>query len=91
MKILGLVTHQSGYMGFLEEENQYIYFRLSAKQVRNLQVYDKASFNDRSHFIGLMSRFFPATAFYKAPVPIADLSMEELDRVFSQAGKNRKA
>jgi len=90
MKILGLVAYQSGYMGFAEEADQFIYFRLSAKQVRKLQAYDKASFNDYNHFIGLMSRFFPASAFYKEPVPIADLSLAELDRIITPAGKDRK-
>ena len=90
MKILGLVTYQSGYMGFLEEADQFVYFRLSAQQVRRLQTYDKASFNDYDHFIGLMSRFFPATAFYKEPVPVANLSLDELDHIFTPSGKGRK-
>ncbi len=90
MKILGLVAYQSGYMGFLEEADRFVYFRLSAKKVRRLQAYDKASFNDYNHFIGLMSRFFPATAFYKDPVPVADLSLDELDRIFTPTAKGRK-
>jgi hypothetical protein len=90
MKILGLVAYRSGYMGFLEEADQFVYFRLSAKQVRRLQTYDKASFNDYNHFIGLMSRFFPATAFYKEPVPVANLSLDDLDNIFIPTGKGRK-
>ncbi len=90
MKILGLIAYQTGYMGFLEEADQFIYFRLSGKQVRRLQAYDKASFNDYNHFIGLMSRFFPATAFYAEPIPVANLSLDELDRIFTPTGKGCK-
>ena len=86
MKILGLMAYPYGYRGFLEEDDQYIYFRASGKQIRKLQTYDKTSFVDYDHFIGLMSRFIPATAFYKKPVAVSALSMAELDRIFRRTG-----
>jgi len=91
MKILGLMAYPYGYRGFLEDEDQYIYFRASDKQIRRLQTYDKTSFVDYDHFIGLMSRFIPATAFYKKPVAIRALSLAELDRIFKRPGAIRES
>jgi hypothetical protein len=81
------MADKSGYRGFLEDRDQYIYFRASSKRIRRLQAYDKVSFSSHDHFIGLMSRFFPLTGFFSKPVPIDSLSMGELDRISDRSSK----
>ena len=87
MQILGLIAASSGYRGFVEDNDQYIYFRASSKQVRRVQAYDKAEFDSPAHFIGIMSRFFPVTAFFARPAHITRLSLDELDRIYAQSLK----
>jgi hypothetical protein len=87
MQILGLMADKSGYRGFVQDRDQYIYFRASSKQIRKLQAYDTVAFTNHDHFIGLMSRFFPLTGFLPNPLPIDSLSMGELDRIFDHACK----
>ena len=89
MKILGLTAYSSGYRGFLDDDEQYVYFRASFKKISKLQAYDKASFDNTEHFIGLMSRFFPLTAFYRKPLCIDALSISELNRIHSQTRKKK--
>ena len=81
------MADKSGYRGFLEDRDQYLYFRASSKQIRTLQAYDKVAFTNHDHFIGLMSRFFPLTGFFSKPVAIDDLSMGELDRISDRSCK----
>lgn len=88
MKILGLKAYRSGYTGFLEESDHYVFFKLSIKGLKKLQCYDKSEFGGYDHFIGLMSKFFPINHFYRKPIAVDCLTMDEVDRL--AAGNARK-
>ena len=90
MQLLGLIATRSGYAGFVVEHGQYVYFKASGRQLRRLQAYEISSFEDYDHFIGLMSRFFPLTAFYNPPIPVSGLTLAELDRVFGRSCEKPK-
>ena len=89
MKILGLKAYPSGYTGFLEEADHYVFFSLSAQRLIKLQVYDKSEFNGYAHFISLMSKFFPLNHFYRRPLMVERLTMSELDRIAARSTDDR--
>ncbi len=82
MELLLLRAYGSGYRGCVIEENQYLFFQCSRKRgLKHLKSYPKQEFADIAQFMAMMQKFVSPPAFLKPPVPIAALTMEELDRV----------
>ena len=89
MKILGLKAYRSGYTGFLEESDHYVFFSLSAKGLKKLQFYDKSEFGGYDHFIGLMSKFFPINHFYRKPLMLDRLTMAAVHTIAARNARDR--
>jgi len=81
LRIIGLKAYKKGYTGFLENEEAYVFFNTTRGQYRPVQSYPKSDFESFHHFLTLMSKFVNSSFFLKAPVEIAAIDMEMLDRI----------
>jgi hypothetical protein len=89
MEILALRGYARGYRGCIVDEREYVFFQYTRNgRVRQLKTYPRSDFSDHDHFAALMMKFMSPGAFMRPPVPIADLTLAELDRV-SAILKNR--
>jgi hypothetical protein len=84
-RILCLRSYSNGYTGFMEEEDNYTFFQFSRNgKLTRVMEFDKSDYTDYGHFIGGITRFFPATFFLREPIPFESISIRELDRIFKQ-------
>jgi len=81
LRIIALKAYTKGYTGFLENEASYVFFNTTKGKYRPVQSYPKSDFESFHHFITLMSKFVNSSFFLKAPVEIAAIDMEMLDRI----------
>lgn len=82
MEILALKNYSAGYRGCLVDADGYHFFQLARKgRLRWLKSYPASAFSDHYHFIAMMQKFMTPSAFLVPPVPIKELSIEELERV----------
>ena len=91
MRIIGLKAYQKGYTGFLENEEDYIFFNTTKGQYRPVQAYPKSDFESFHHFTTLMSKFVTRAFFLKTPVDITAINMETLDRIHMNYIRSRSA
>jgi hypothetical protein len=91
MEILALRFYAAGYRGCLIDDDGYTFFQLTRKgRYKRLKAYPKSDFTDNDHFIAMMMKFMTPSAFFRPPVPIAALTLEELDRVHALIKKGRQ-
>lgn len=91
MEIIALKAHNRGYHGCLVDENGYMFFQYSLNgRFRPLKRYPESDFQDLDQFVAIMSKYMSLTAFLNPPVPIAEMSLPELDRVW-QINRQRTA
>lgn len=88
MRIIGLKAYRKGYTGLLEDEEAYVFFNTLKGQYRPVQSYPKCDFESLHHFTTLMSKFVNSAFFLKAPVKIAAIDMETLDRIHMHQGRD---
>ena len=89
MKIIGLKSYGNGYTGFLEEEDAYVYFIYYRHgKLKKLMKYNKADFTNYAHFVGIMTKFAPASFFLKEPIHLTSLSTTELDNLSSKSTRS---
>jgi hypothetical protein len=83
MEILALQSYASGYRGCLVDEHTYALFQITRKtgRIRKLKRYPRGDFTDHDHFKAMMLKFMAPTVFLQPPVPIRELTIQELDRV----------
>ncbi len=85
MRIISLRSYSSGYAGFIEETDSYVYFNFRRKgKLKRLLKYNKSNYTDYGHFVGGITKFFPYSFFLKKPVPLESCTIEELDRISKQ-------
>jgi hypothetical protein len=83
MKLICLRSYSNGYTGFLEERDSYVFFKFPRKgKLIKLLKYHKADYENYSHFIGGISKFFPFSFFLKEPVVLESITITELDKIF---------
>jgi hypothetical protein len=82
MKIICLKSYKSGYTGFLEERDRYVFFHLSRNgELKRLVEYDKSGYLDRKRFVSVMARYVPLGNFLEEPVPVEEVTVEALDKI----------
>lgn len=81
MRIIGLKAYRKGYIGFLENEEAYVFFNTLKGQYRPVQSYPKSDFESFHHFITLMSKFVNSAFFLKTSVDVTAIDMETLGRI----------
>jgi hypothetical protein len=83
VELLLLRAYAAGYRGCVIEEGGYCFFQCSRRRgkVKRLKSYAASEFADLDHFKAMMQKFVSPPSFLQPPVPIADLTIGELDRV----------
>jgi hypothetical protein len=92
LRVFGIKAYQTGYAGFLERENEYVFFSFSRrKKFKTIAVYEKSQYTSLNHFKSVMSKFVPAAMFLNQPIRIFEMTAEELGRVngVRKSEKNR--
>lgn len=85
MELLLLRAYAGGYRGCVIDEHDYCFFQCRRKgSISRLKSYPKKDFSDLNHFILMMQKFVSPPAFIQPPIPIAALTIKELDRVNDQ-------
>ena len=84
LRIIGLKAYRSGYTGFLEDDEAYIFFNTLKGRYRAVQSYAKTDFDDHHHFKTLMSKFVNSAFFLKTPVEVTAVDMKTLDWIHRQ-------
>ena len=85
MKIICLRSYSHGYTGFMDELGQYVFSQFPRQgKIKRLFAYDKSDFTGYRHFIGGISKFIPRLFFLERPVPVALMSIQELDSIFKE-------
>ena len=83
MKIIGLKSYSTGYKGFIEEKDQYVFFIYYRNgKLKKLLNYKKEDYISFEHFVGVMSKFVPFSFFLKKPRYVQSMTTDELDRIF---------
>ena len=90
MRIIGLKAYRSGYTGFLENDEAYVFFNTAKGKYRQVQSYPKNDFENFHHFTTLMSKFVNSAFFLKTPVEITAVDMETLDRIYANLRAGHK-
>jgi hypothetical protein len=90
MKLLGLKSYISGFTGFRETENHYVFFHFSRRgTLRELVRFDKTDFAGPDRFKSVMARFVPLGHFFHTPVVVESLTAQRLARVLKEQNRKR--
>lgn len=82
MRLIGLKKYRAGFTGFIEGRKHYVYFNYSKKRgYKKLIELNKESFEDHDHFISVMAKFVSMACFFKHPVQIHAMSLDELSKI----------
>ena len=88
MEIIALKAHPRGFHGCLIHEESYQFFQLTRSgRFRPLKRYPIEAFEDHDHFAAIMMKYMGTTAFLLPPVPIQEITLEALDRVWNATRK----
>ena len=90
VRIIGLKAYRTGYTGFLENDEAYIFFNTARGEYRPVQSYPKSDFENYHHFTTLMSKFVNQSFFLKTPVNIARADKETLDKIYADLKARHK-
>jgi hypothetical protein len=82
MEIIALLEYSGGYRGCLFEDGNYVFFQYTRKgRFRRFKSYPGSDFTDPDQFAAMMTKFMRPSAFLKTPLPIAAMTLAELDRI----------
>jgi hypothetical protein len=82
VRIIALKSYRTGYLGFLEEPDHYVFFSCARKgAVKRLKSYDKTDFFNRDHFLSVITKFVPRSFFLEVGMELETLSARELDKI----------
>jgi hypothetical protein len=91
MDLIYLKAYGSGYRGCAIALDRYLFFQCSRKKgPKILKSYPKDEFVDREHFMAMMRKFISPPSFLHPPITIAELTLEELDRVQRELSEKEK-
>lgn len=83
MELLFLRAYGSGYRGCIIDDTRFRFFQASRKRgIKFLKDYPRDDFEDTSQFIAMMQKFVTPPSFLQPPVPIKELTLESLDRLY---------
>jgi len=82
VRIIALKSYRTGYLGFLEEPDHYVFFNCARHgAIKRVMSYDKTDFFNRDHFLSVITKFVPRSFFLEEGVELETLSVRELDRI----------
>lgn len=82
MKLLSLTRYRSGYVGLIEREETYEWFKLTREgRFNQLKVYAKNDFEDGNHFKSVVAKFISSRNFLSPPLMLERCSIETLDDI----------
>ncbi len=85
MKVIALKSYRTGYLGFLEEPDQYVFFSCARHgAIKRVKSYDKADFFNHDHFLSVITKFASRSFFLEEGVELEALSVRELDQINSE-------
>jgi len=83
MKIISPRSYSQGYTGIIEEDDKYVFFIVSKKgKIKKLLNYYKEDYPTYEHFVGVISKFAPASFFLKEPIYVQSMAIAELDKMY---------
>lgn len=82
MKVIALKSYRTGYLGFLEEPDHYVFFSCARRgAVKRVMSYEKTDYFNRDHFMSVITKFVPRSFFLEKGVELETLSLRELDQI----------
>ncbi len=85
MELLFLRAYGSGYRGCIIDDARFRFFQISRRRgLKFLKDYRRDAFEDTAHFIAMMQKFVTPPSFLQPPVPIEELTLENLERIHAQ-------
>ena len=82
MKIIALKSYRTGYLGFLEEPDEYVFFSCARQgAIKRVKSYDKTDFFNHDHFLSVITKFVPRNFFLEEGVELETLSVRGLDQI----------
>ena len=82
VKVIALKSYRTGYLGFLEEPDQYVFFSCARHgAIKRVKSYDKADFFNHDHFLSVITKFVPRSFFLEEAVELETFSVRELDQI----------
>ena len=91
MQLLALRPYASGFRGCLIDSREYSFFQYGRKgRLKILKSYPKSDFSDFYHFIAMMQKFMTSSSMIIPPVPIKELTLDELQRVADEQNALRR-
>ena len=88
MELLLLRAYGSGYRGCIIDDTRFRFFQVSRRRgIKYLKDYQRDAFDDTAQFIAMMQKFVTPPSFLQPSVPIEELTMESLDRIYPSIGK----
>ena len=85
MEPLFLRAYGGGYRGCIIDDTRFRFFQVSRRRgLKFLKDYRRDAFEDTAQFIAMMQKFVTPPSFLQPPVPIEELTLENLERVHSE-------
>ena len=92
LKLLFLRAYGSGYRGCVIDGTRFRFFQVGRRKgLKYLKEYSREAFEDTAQFIAMMQKFVTPPAFLQPPIPIDDLTLETLDRIYPKLKNKKKA
>jgi hypothetical protein len=88
VKVIALKSYRTGYLGFVEESDQYVLFSCARHgAIKYVMCYDKADFFNHDHFLSVITKFVPRSFFLEEGVELETLSVAALDQISRERRK----
>ena len=82
MQLLCLSRYRTAYVGLIEREHTYEWFKITRKgRLSRLKVYEKKDFEDLNHFKSILAKFVSSRNFFSAPLVLEHCTIEALDNI----------
>jgi hypothetical protein len=82
VRIIALKSYRSGYLGFLDEPDEYVFFTWARNgRMKRVVSYDKADFFNKDHFLSIITKFVSRKFFLEEALEIDTFSAKTLDRI----------
>jgi len=85
VKVIALKSYRTGYTGFLEEPDRYVFFTSARRGIiKSVMCYKKSDFFNHDHFLSVVTKFVPRSFFLEEGIEVESLSATDLDQISSE-------
>jgi hypothetical protein len=75
VRIIALKSYRTGYLGILDEPDEYVFFTLARSgRIKRVACYDKADFFSEDHFLSVITKFVSRKFFLEEALEIDTFS-----------------